>query len=995
MNENWERVQSLFLEALELLPEKRDAFLDQACAGEDQVRREVESLLASDDTGIQAIEEALESTMQSLLDSEDLAGTRLGVWRILEQIGRGGMGTVYLATRDDDQFRKRVAIKVVKRGMDTAELLIRFGLERQILAHLEHPYIARLIDAGSTPHGQPYLVMEYVEGRPIHVYCREAGLSVEARLHLFLKVCEAVSYAHRNLVVHRDLKPGNLLVAADGSPKLLDFGLAKLLDPELGSGLTLTLVGGRLLTPEYASPEQVRGEFVGTASDIYSLGAILYELLTGVRAQRVESNSPAELEKAICDTDVPPPSTRIASQNMRLRKLLAGDLDNIVLMAMRKEPAQRYSSVDLLAEDIRWHLEARPVKARRPSLSYRLGKYVRRHRIWLAAGALVVLSLVGGTWAALSSARHAHREQQLAEVQRQVAERERTRAESQKQIAEREQAQAEVQKEAAEQARAHADEETQLAVDERNVSQRRLQEMLQLANSSLFDLHTAIEKLPGATEARRQIVVTTLKFLENLSKEAGQDDRLKYELSVSYSKVARVQGFPRTPNLGDTNGAIANYKKSIDWIKALLQKEPNNPQYILQWIDAQTGWAAVIASTGADQAALTALREVLPPAQRLPQLCPEETRCWLAEGPVSLEMVTVLAHSDLEAALRCAHLHSEFLKPAMQPFPNNAEIQVALANAYSVEARVRNKHGDLRESADLYQRAVALRERALRSNPSDVLMRRELMLTYANLGGNLGSPIYLNLGDSAGAREYYGKALVIARELAEVDSNNQLAQFDLATMLLFYSVLDLPREQWQESLANLQQAHAILQKQIAADPQSLAKLSPLALAEEYEGHRLEALGRGEEAVARYRESLATAEKQLAGNPSDFGFITQALNSEEALAETLARQGNRADALTASQNAIARAERLSAAKTEPARVSRLIATAYQSSATVNATLGNWNEARAAAERAVKEWHQLIASGSRLADPAKVAKAEALLQECNSHVQQVDSVAAQPK
>src|SRR5215470_3394854 len=260
MNENWERIQSLFLEALDLSPEERARFLDNACAGDPEIRREVESLIAHDGVGEQAIGEALKHTAQSLFESGDLSGKRLGVWRVLREIGRGGMGTVYLACRDDDQFQKHVAIKVVKRGMDTAELLSRFRHERQILAHLDHPYIARLIDSGNTPQGHPFLLMEYVQGRPIDIYCRQDGLSIPARCRLFLKVCEAVSYAHRNLVIHRDLKPSNILVATDSSPKLLDFGVAKLLDTEIDSGQTIP--AARMLTPEYASPEQVRGGLV-------------------------------------------------------------------------------------------------------------------------------------------------------------------------------------------------------------------------------------------------------------------------------------------------------------------------------------------------------------------------------------------------------------------------------------------------------------------------------------------------------------------------------------------------------------------------------------------------------------------------------------------------------------------------------------------------------------------------------------------------------------
>src|SRR5262249_42036170 len=267
------------------------------------------------------------------------------------------------------------------RGMDTEEVLRRFRHERQILAGLEHPYIARLIDGGATADGRPFFVMEKVEGEPVHVYCRSHRLSVESRLRLFLRVCEAVSYSHRALVVHRDLKPGNILVTAEGVPKLLDFGVAKLLDPSADPGLTATVYGIGPLTPEYASPEQVRGLPVTTTTDVYALGAILYELLTGAPAQRFDTHTPVEIDRVVCATEPKRPSMAAEELN--------GDLDNIVLMAMRKESARRYQSVDEFAADIVRYLDGRPVAARQDSFAYRAGKFMRRHRLAITASAVV------------------------------------------------------------------------------------------------------------------------------------------------------------------------------------------------------------------------------------------------------------------------------------------------------------------------------------------------------------------------------------------------------------------------------------------------------------------------------------------------------------------------------------------------------------------------------------------------------------------------------
>jgi serine/threonine protein kinase len=384
MTQSWERIQSLFLEALDLPPEQRSSFLDTACNGDEEMRREVESLIAHDSTDERRIAEALEDTAQSLFASEDLRGARLGTWRVIREIGHGGMGTVYLACRDDDQFQKHVAIKVVTRGMDTAELLSRFRHERQILAHLDHPYIARLIDGGNTAQGRPFLVMEYVEGRPIDVYCAEQKLDVLGQLRLFLKVCDAVSYAHRNLIIHRDLKPGNIFVTLDGSPKLLDFGIAKVLD-EISGGAAEPAT--RVLTPEYGSPEQARGEAVTTTTDVYSLGGVLYKLLTRVAPHTIHDSSPLAVMRAIIDEDVRKPSD--------LRHGLSADLDSILLKALHREPQRRYRSVDEFAGDIERLLEGKPVTARPDTVWYRAGKYVRRHVLATSMGAAIVVLFAG------------------------------------------------------------------------------------------------------------------------------------------------------------------------------------------------------------------------------------------------------------------------------------------------------------------------------------------------------------------------------------------------------------------------------------------------------------------------------------------------------------------------------------------------------------------------------------------------------------------------
>lgn len=393
--EQWNRVKAILCECLELSPDERKAHLERACSGDSELRIEVESLLESH---AEAGEAFLE---ESILDkpAENLAGRRVGLYQIVEQIGEGGMGAVYRAVRVSD-FQKQVAIKVVKRGMDTDFVLQRFRQERQILAALDHPNIAQLLDGGATEDGVPYLVMEYIEGTPIAQYCEEQRLKARERLELFRTVCGAVQYAHQNLVVHRDLKPGNILVTAAGVPKLLDFGIAKLLEPDAGA----TMTSIRMLTPECASPEQVRGEAITTASDIYSLGVLLYLLLTGEPPYRFSTRSAAELAQVVCEGERRKPS--------EIRPI-HHDLDNITLKAMHTDPARRYVSAEQLSEDVRRHLQGLPVTARKDTLAYRASKFLRRHTAASIAAALAVISLLGGMAGTLWQAHRFSVQQQI------------------------------------------------------------------------------------------------------------------------------------------------------------------------------------------------------------------------------------------------------------------------------------------------------------------------------------------------------------------------------------------------------------------------------------------------------------------------------------------------------------------------------------------------------------------------------------------------------
>ena len=538
--ERWRRVKDVLGDALDLPADRRAAFLDSACSGDDDLRRRVEDLIVAESQSWTLADRGdtpRPSAPEAGAPPRDAAGRRIGHYEIVREIGRGGMGAVYLARRHDD-FEKVVAIKLVRTGLADFEALRRFLAERQIAARLEHPNIARLLDGGATPEGEPYFVMEYVEGEPLLEWCDAHRSTMEERLDLFERICAAVAFAHRNLVVHRDIKPANVIVTADGTPKLLDFGIAKLLDEEgRTAGATDTIF--RVMTPDYASPEQVRGAPITTATDVYSLGVVLYELLTGRRPYRLQSGRTDELIRVVCETEPERPSTAASRPRpaepgeeagappsgetaASLSRRLRGDLDAIVSMAMRKEPERRYGSVERLAEDVRRHRDGRPVLARRGTLAYRSGKFVRRHRAGLAAAVLVFVALGVGLAATLGEARRAR----------------------------------------AAEARA----------------QRRFDDVRKLANSLLFEFDDAIRNLPGATPARALLVQRALQYLDDLSRESAGDRGLRRELADAYQRVADVQGNPFHANLGDMKGALESYSKAITLLEPAIAGVPTEDE---------------------------------------------------------------------------------------------------------------------------------------------------------------------------------------------------------------------------------------------------------------------------------------------------------------------------------------------------------------------------------------------------------------------------------
>jgi serine/threonine protein kinase/tetratricopeptide (TPR) repeat protein len=502
--ERWQRVKELFELASSVEPEQQRDYLSSACGDDRELFGEVASLLAMntvDDAIVDKPAAAYVNAEALGEPSERMIGKRIGPYEIVSLLGHGGMGAVYRARRADTEFDKEVAIKLVPGGYQAQFVLQRLRSERQILATLDHPGIARLIDGGATQDGAPYLVMELVEGEPIDRYCDSRNLSQRERLALFRQVCAAVTYAHQHLVVHRDLKPGNILVTADGKVKLLDFGIAKLLQPlDADATAAPTVTQMRALTPGYSSPEQILGRPITTASDVYSLGVLLYLLLTGRSPYRGVLASTQDAIREVVETEPTRPD-------------LVHDLEAITLRALRKEPERRYSTVQQFSEDIRRYLEGLPVVAHGDQFSYRAGKFLRRHRISIAAASLVVIALIT---ASVISIRQA-----------QIAERERARAE------------------------------------------RHFASVRKLADVFMFQMHDAIQDLQGATEARALLVKTALEYLNTLSEEAGGDPGLQLDLANAYKKVADIQGGFASANIGESRAAIDSYSHAIQLLEPL------------------------------------------------------------------------------------------------------------------------------------------------------------------------------------------------------------------------------------------------------------------------------------------------------------------------------------------------------------------------------------------------------------------------------------------
>jgi len=769
--DRWQRVKDVFSAACELDASERNRYLDETCAGDAALRAEVVSLLDAHNQTDAVIDRPAAAYVgggEVFAGSDRRIGQRIGAYEIVALIGHGGMGEVYRARRVDAQYDKEVAIKLVPAGYHRDFVLQRLRAERQILANLDHPDIARLIDGGATDEGLPYLVMELVAGEPLDRYCEQRKLTMRERLQLFRDVCSAVSYAHQRLVVHRDLKPGNILVTAEGRVKLLDFGIAKLLQPsanDTGAAPTITLM--QALTPGFASPEQILGGTITTASDVYSLGVVLYLLLTGRSPYRTSLDSAQDAIREVCDNDPPPPSSHLS---------LDRDLDAITLRALRKEPDKRYRSVDELSEDVRRHLEGLPVLARGDQFSYRAGKFVRRHRIEIIAAGVLAVTLLGGVFASLREAR-------IAEQQRVVAEQQSERAE------------------------------------------RHFSSVRKLADTFVFQVHDAIKDLPGSTAARELLVTTALEYLNTLAAEAGNDRELQQDLAAAYEKVGDIQGQAYgQANVGAPRLALDSYAKAIALLEPIVAADPGNIGARSSLAQGYLRRSRLLFVLGEPEQAVVASQSAVSAYEALAQAQPDIVmRASLADA-YSSHAYTVDEAGNIpggqnDAGVVYARKAVAILEDLARERPDDVNLAYKLAKAYSSLAIT--VLGDvprpetMQESLEFHRKALAVDARLVASSSGmNSKYVRALVLDRMNVA------LILNeMADYRGAVENARAAQPLLARL-RTDANNTQVRVDSANLAwpLGRGLLELGE---LEEARKVFEQHAAVLAELAAESDTL------------------------------------------------------------------------------------------------------------------------------------------------------------------------------
>jgi eukaryotic-like serine/threonine-protein kinase len=755
--QRWARVKQVLNLAMDASPEERPKVVREACEGDSGLESDVESLLAySGQTG--KLDVCLHENVRSLVWSAETP-SRIGPYRVERVLGSGGMGTVYLGVRDDDELPTRVALKVIQAGSSQA-LLGRFRRERRILAGLIHPYIARLLDAGKLDDGRPYFVMEYVDGQTIDEYvAREPLPAVEKEvLELFLKVCSAVQFAHQNLVIHRDLKPSNILVTANGEPRLLDFGIAKLLARDDASTGEMTQPWERMLTPVSASPEQASGETITLATDVYSLGVLLYRLLTGVSPYAGAKDFATDPGRVIREYE-PPLASSAGSLSRRARASLEGDLDNILRKALEKDPQQRYPTARELAADIERHLKGLPIEARAASFSYRAAKFVRRNRLAVTAAALVCLAIAGGLIGTSLYARRAHLEQQR--------------------------------------------------------SQRELTALRKLMQSFLFEFDDAIKDLPGSSAAEELVVHRAEEYVDKIASQAGDDKVLLNDLADAYSHIVSMTGrFQEARGNSSPRSALSNALKTLAIRRRLYALSPSDPK-VWGELEHSIWYTAGQYRTVGDlqhagelyQEHLRMCENALKHASSVEELYNLGT-AFTSNGSVE----RMLGHYDASLAYQRRGL--EVREGLLKADPASARAQRVVAISRQFIGYTMSAQQNYAGAAEEHRRAVELIEPLAKAAPQNADLQRLAAEARESLCESraLGGAAKESLGDCERALAFY-------RALTAADPKNVQASEDLAsgenTMSVALDLAHLP----QEAFEHQRKARELFESAMSRDPE--------------------------------------------------------------------------------------------------------------------------------------------------------------------------------
>jgi tetratricopeptide (TPR) repeat protein/predicted Ser/Thr protein kinase len=781
------------------------------------------------------------------------ARDHIGSYRIIRELGRGGFGVVYLAERADRLFERQVAIKLLKTGREHRALIQRFEAERRILALLDHPNIAQLLDAGTTPDGEPYFVMEYVDGVTLTEYASEHGLDSPAKLRLFLPIAEAVEFAHQRLVVHRDLKPSNVMVTRSGDVKLLDFGIAKLLDTELpGTLAAITAPGGAPMTPSYASPEQIRGEPVSTRSDVFSMGVILYELIAG-RLPYSDTTIEGVL-RAILHDD-PPAPTRVTGSKRD------GELDAIVLTTLEKDPARRYASAGQLKEDIERYLSGLPVRAHHDSPAYRARKFVRRHRAGVAAAALVIISLVGGIIMTARQAQIAQAERSRAEERAQEAGRERRRAEEQAELARRREAQAE---------------------QMRQQAQTRSDDVRGLANDLLSDLQETVSTLPGGSSAREQLVSRAIDYLRRLERDAAGEPELEAQIAVGYRKLGDLYGMLYRPGNEAVRRALDSYRQAIARLERLLSVDGSRFDWKIELAAGYVGVGSSLSKLRQIREGLSAVERALaltPDPLRVPSGLKAEAAGVRAEALLTSAQLRFEQTGQTEGATALAREAISLIEVTVAAEPKRGSRLRSLANAEGILALILIQGGSAKQALPHIERAQSTIRKELEQSPGDFLAQRDAVAFRGLLGTGLSA-----LGRTEEAIAAFESGLESARRLRETDAGNILVRENITDMTSWLGQMYAGTGDTKKSRERFDEMLRAAEELTKADARNARWLRALLSAHMGIGDSYADERNYQQALEPYRNALTASQRMAAVSPNDFEAMREVAFAYQRLAE---------------------------------------------------------------------------------------------------------------